>query len=175
MTDLAPPVPAPSSTGGIVLGPQITGDLDEAARREWLVTDGRGGYAMGTAAFMRTRRYHGLLVVSDQRGAGRHLALASLDPVLLIGDRRVRLATDEWTDGVVDPTGHRLLSTFALVDGVPRWRWSTGGIVVECELAMARGRPATGVVYRILRAPTPVALEVTALCTWRDAHGTRRA
>jgi len=46
----------------IALGPETCGRLDESAAREWLVADGLGGYAMGTAAGLRTRRYHGLLV-----------------------------------------------------------------------------------------------------------------
>src|SRR5262249_14502001 len=59
--------------GGAVvirLGPQVCGTLEEAARREWLVADGVGGYSMGTVAGLRTRRYHGLLVVAvDGPGA----------------------------------------------------------------------------------------------------------
>ena len=47
----------------IAFGRQVCGSLDEASRREWLVTDGLGGYAMGTVAGLRTRRYHGLLMV----------------------------------------------------------------------------------------------------------------
>ena len=68
----------------------------ESARREWLVTDGLGGYAMGTVAGLRTRRYHGLLVVAVGGPSARMLGLAALDPVLVVGDARYRLATDEW-------------------------------------------------------------------------------
>jgi predicted glycogen debranching enzyme len=62
-----------------------------------------------------------------------------------------------------------------VVDGVPRWRWSIGGIVVRRELAMQHGRPAVGIVHRLVRAPGAVRLELTALCTWRDAHGDSHA
>lgn len=64
----------------IVFGRQVCGDLDAAARREWLVADGFGGYAMGTVSGLRTRRYHGLLVVATDPPRGRRLALASPDP-----------------------------------------------------------------------------------------------
>ncbi|MGH9222393.1 MAG: amylo-alpha-1,6-glucosidase [Acidimicrobiales bacterium] len=167
---------------GACFGPQVCGSLDEAASREWLVTDGLGGYAMGTVSGLRTRRYHGLLIVAATSaavglgaGAGRRLGLASLDPVLVVGDRRWRLATHEWAGGAVDPAGHRLLAGFALLDGVPRWRWQAGDVVVEAEVAMVRGRPAVGVVHRVVRAGRPVRLEVEALCTWRDGHGERFA
>ena len=159
----------------IRLGPQACGNLGEAAKREWLVTDGVGGYAMGTVAGLRTRRYHGLLVVAVDGPAQRMLGLAALDPVLVLGDARVRLATDEWGSGTVDPRGHELLASFDLTDGVPRWRWQVGGIVLECELAAAHGAPTIGIVHRLLACDRPVSLELTPLCTWRNVHGERHA
>src|SRR5215475_1727005 len=103
-------VPAP-----IDFGRQTTGNLDEGAAREWLVTDGLGGFAMGTVAGLRTRRYHGLLIVATDPPRGRHLGLAALDAVVVVGGGgRVRLGTHEWASGAVDPAGHRLLSSFVL-------------------------------------------------------------
>lgn len=159
----------------IVLGPQACGRLDEAAAREWLVADGLGGYAMGTVAGLRTRRYHGLLVVAAGGPSARMLGLAALDPVLVIGDARYRLATDEWASGTVDPRGHELLVSFVLDRGVPRWRWQIGDVVLEREVAMAYGRCAVGIVHRLVYADRPVTLELTPLCTWRSVHGERFA
>ncbi len=130
---------------------------------------------MGTVAGLRTRRYHGLLVVAAQPPGGRMLALAALDPVLVLGDRRVRLAVHEWADGSVDPTGNEELASFELRDGVPRWRWQVGDVIVERELAAVHGRPAVSVQHRIVRSPGRVRLELSAIGTWRDAHGERSA
>ncbi len=157
------------------LGPQLCGDLDAASTREWLVADGLGGFAMGTVGGLRTRRYHGLLVVATGPPGRRMLGLASLDPVLVAGDARVRLAVHEWAGGAVDPAGHLHLASFDLDDGVPRWRWQVGPIVLEREIAAVRGRAAVAVVHRLRSAPGPVRLELTALGTWRDAHGERFA
>jgi predicted glycogen debranching enzyme len=157
----------------VAFGPQTCGTLDEAATREWLVADGVGGYAMGTVSGLRTRRYHGLLVPAVGGPAARMLGLVSLEPVLLIGDARFELATDEWSAGVINPRGHEFLATFDLEDGVPRWRWQIGSVVLERELAMTYGRPAVGVVHRLLGADRPVRLELTPLCTWRSVHGER--
>jgi predicted glycogen debranching enzyme len=157
----------------ISFGPQVTTTLSESARREWLVADGLGGFAMGTVAGLRTRRYHGLLVVATDPPGGRHLGLAALDPVLVLDGRRVRLATHEWGSGVIDPRGYEHLTAFSLRDSVPIWRWSIGDVIVERELAMLHGRSCVGVVHRVIRAPRPVQLEVAALCTWRDVHGER--
>ncbi len=157
----------------IILGSFTCGSLDGGTSREWLVTDGRGGYAMGTVAGLRTRRYHALLVVSGPTPAARRAGLASLDPVLeLPSGARVRLATHEWAPGVVSPSGHLHLARFELTDGVPRWRWRVGGFVLEREVAMLPGSSTVGVVHRLL-AGGPVRLRLEALCTWRDAHGER--
>lgn len=157
----------------VPLGRQILGDLGQASAREWLVTDGLGGYAMGTAGGLETRRYHGLLVVAAAPPAGRMVGLVALDPVIVRGDARVRLATHEWADGAVGPAGHVHLETFAVEDGIPRWRWSVGDVVVERTLSMQRGRPLVAVVDRLIRADGPVRLELEPLCTWRDAHSER--
>ncbi|WP_446210453.1 amylo-alpha-1,6-glucosidase [Micromonospora sp. IBSANI012] len=159
----------------IGFGPQVCGELAGGATREWLVTDGLGGYAMGTASGLRTRRYHGLLVVAGETPASRRVGLVSLDPaVTLPSGARVRLGAHEWSSGVVDPRGFELLERFELVDGLPRWRWRIGDVVIERELAMTHGRSGVAVVHRLI-AGGPVRLELAAACTWRDAHGERRA
>jgi predicted glycogen debranching enzyme len=155
-------------------GPQLCGDLDAASAKEWLVADGLGGFAMGTVGGLRTRRYHGLLVVANQPPGGRMLGLAALDPTLLVGDARVRLAVHEWGDGTVDPLGNAPLASFELADGVPRWRWHVGDVILERELATVHGSSAVEVVHRLVGGPR-VRLELSALGTWRDAHGERLA
>ena len=158
----------------IVFGREVCGTLDEGAAREWLVTDGLGGYASGTLSGLSTRRYHGLLVhATGPAGATRNLGLAALDVVVVIGDQRVRLATHEWVGGAIDPRGHEHLAAFDLHDGVPRWHYDLGPVQLEVELAMAYGASTVGVVHRLLAGEAE--LEVTPLCTWRDQHGDRFA
>ncbi|WP_306206910.1 amylo-alpha-1,6-glucosidase [Actinoplanes sp. RD1] len=162
----------------LIVGPRACGSLsaDGGGGQEWLVTDGTGGFATGTVAGLRTRRYHSLLTVADPATGVRHTALASLDLTLTLpSGARVPLHTHQWESGVVSPEGHRHLETFTLADGLPRWRWRVGEVVVERELAMAYGRPALAVVHRVVAAPEPVGLAVAAMCTWRDAHGERYA
>lgn len=162
----------------VVFGPQVCGSLAEGGgtQREWLVPDGCGGYAMGTVSGLRTRRYHALSVVSGQTPAARHLALVALDPVLTLpSGNTVQLGVHEWASGALAPAGHELLERFELVDGLPRWRWRIGDVVLERELAMVYGQPSLAVVHRLVAAPEPVTLTLEALCTWRDAHGERRA
>ncbi|MEV1286209.1 amylo-alpha-1,6-glucosidase [Micromonospora sp. NPDC049679] len=159
----------------INFGPQVCGDLAAGATREWLVPDGLGGYATGTVSGLRTRRYHGLLVVAGPTPAARRVGLVSLDPALTLpSGTEVRFGTHEWASGALDPTGFALLERFDLIDGVPRWRWRIGDVVIERELAMTYGSPCVGVVHRLISGG-PVELSLAAVCTWRDAHGERNA
>ena len=130
---------------------------------------------MGTMSGLRTRRYHGLLVVATRPPGGRMLGLAAIDPILIIGERRIPLAVHEWVSGVIDPSGHVHLESFELEDGLPRWRWTIGDVAIEREVAMDHGRSCVAVVHRLVRAPGPVGLELHPLCTWRDVHGERFA
>jgi predicted glycogen debranching enzyme len=164
-----------ASALAIRFGPQTCTSPDEGATREWLVADGTGGYAMGTVSGLRTRRYHGLLVVAEGSPARRRLALASLDPVLVLpGGGRVRLGVHEWAGGAVSPSGHELLERFDLDDGLPRWRWRVGDVVIEREIAMQYGTPSVAVVHRLVSGGA-ARLDIEALVTWRDAHGERGA
>ncbi len=157
----------------LTFGTQVCTDLESGSRREWLLTDGVGGYAMGTISGLRTRRYHGLLTIAETPSR-RFLAVAALDPVLVLGSgARVALGVHEWADRAVAPQGHLLLERFDLVDGVPRWRWRVGDVVLEREIAMTHGAPGVAVVFRQLGGP-PCELEVRALVTWRGSHDERR-
>src|SRR2546421_11795011 len=150
-----------------VFGNQVSASLAEGggADREWLLTDGTGGYAMGTVAGLRTRRQHALLVTPD-----RKVALVTLDPVVtLTSGARVDLAVHEWASGAVAPQGHRLLESFDLADVGPPWRWRSRDVVIERELAMERGRPGSAAVHRGGAAPAPVRLAPAVLCGWRGA------
>ena len=162
----AGPTPLP-----IAFGPQICADLGQGGEREWLLPDGRGGYAMGTVSGLRTRRYHGLLTVTTGLPV-RMLGVAAVDPVVLLPGGDVHLGVHEWRGGAVSPTGHLLLESFDLTDGLPRWRWRLGETVLEREIAVRHGEAAVAVVLRLLAGPrVRVAAEV--LCTWRDSHGER--
>ena len=158
----------------LVVGSQICGDLSAGGAREWILPDGCGGYAMGTVSGLRTRRYHALLVASGAHPGDRQVGLVSLDPVVDVNGTSYPLGVHEWASGAISPTGHELLESFTLADGLPQWRWRIGETVIERTMAMLPGRPAIGVVHRLAAGP-PITLRLQALGTWRDAHGERYA
>src|SRR5215475_11034666 len=64
--------------------------------REWLVTNGLGGYASGTVSTVMTRRYHGLLIAALPAPFGRVLMLSHLDERLSLPDGRVAVTAASW-------------------------------------------------------------------------------
>jgi predicted glycogen debranching enzyme len=155
------------------LGRGIVDVLDPAGRREWLLTDGAGGYAMGTVAGSLSRAYHGLLVAATDPPLGRTLVVGGLVEELTTSPgRTVALHSQRWADGAVAPRGFELLEAFELRGSSAVWTYALGGILLEKRVLMPRTPPATTlVVYTLRRAPDPgLRIVIRPLCAWRDHH-----
>lgn len=155
----------------IRLGRDICGNAEAAQAREWLVCNGKGGYASGTVSGQLTRGYHGVLVAALSPPLGRTLMLASLLETVTVGGRRFELGTLRWRDGTLAPAGHRLLESFVLDGTVPVWRYACADALIEKRLWMEPGANTTHVAYRLLHAQEPIELEIAALVDHRDYHG----
>ncbi|MDT8383249.1 MAG: amylo-alpha-1,6-glucosidase [Gammaproteobacteria bacterium] len=155
----------------IRFGRETCGDLAQAERREWWLSNGRGGYAAGTLAHTLTRRYHGLLIAPVEPPLGRHLVLAKADATLIDGEREWPLFSNRWTGGAVAPAGHVHIESFHLDGRLPVWRYALGDVVIEQRIWMEHGRDATCVAWRLLGKPgRPLALRVSLLANARDHH-----
>lgn len=154
----------------IYFGREVTGSLDAVLRREWLVTNGIGGYVMGTLAGTRTRRYHSLLTASLQPPTRRTLMVASLDAWVEIDGRRSPLVTHEWAAGVVLPDGYRHLESFRLEGTIPVFVWALGDVQIVQRIWMAHGHNTTYVTFTYERGTSTVRLALKPLCTYRDHH-----
>ena len=154
----------------LTLGREICGCLREASRREWLVTNGLGGYASGTVSGVLTRRYHGLLVAARQPPVARTVTLAKIDVDVDYDGTRYALGANEYSDGTVHPMGFRHLQSFAVDGTVPTWTWAFGDALLEARLYMGDRRNITYVTYKLARGGLSVALQLTPLCAWRDHH-----
>src|SRR5436305_9054138 len=97
----------------IEFGEQICGNFDEATSREWLETNGLGGFASSTIAGLNTRRYHGLLVAATQPPVGRMVLLSKLEETLVIDGRRYELSANQYS-GAIHPQGYQYLKEFRL-------------------------------------------------------------
>lgn len=148
-------------------------DLPEALGREWLETNGLGGFACGTVAGAHTRRYHGLLTAALNPPGGRMLLLSKLEETLVMGERRIDLATNEYAGGTVHPEGYLLLSNFRL-GPFPTWTFEAEGVRLEKSVFMRQGSNTVQVEYKLLQAPAGVdpILELRPLIAFRDYHST---
>ena len=156
-------------------GRDICGDLPQAERREWWLSNGLGAYAAGTVAGTLTRRYHGLLVAPVNPPLGRHLVFAKADATLIDGDREQPLFTNRWSGGAVAPQGYVHLESFHLEGRMPVWRFAAGDARLEQRIWMEPGAHTTYVAWRIesllpddRRARE---LRVKLLVNSRDHHG----
>ncbi|MBE9163108.1 amylo-alpha-1,6-glucosidase [Tychonema sp. LEGE 06208] len=159
----------------IDFGREICGNLDSAESREWLVTNGIGGYASGTIANLLTRRYHGLLVAALKPPLARTLMLAKLDETAVYADRPYPLYTNRWADSAIEPHGYNLIESFYLEETTPVWRFALGDAILSKRIWMQQGANTTYIQYYLHRASKPVSLAVKALVNYRDYHHTTRA
>ena len=100
--------------------------------REWLVTNGLGGYASGPVSGVPTRRYHSILTASLPEPMGR---------VVMLNHISESVRTDDGTtfligEGKESVGGEKLLREFRLDDGLPVWRFEMGGFAIEKRVLM---------------------------------------
>jgi glycogen debranching enzyme len=132
-------------------------NLDETASREWLITNGLGGYAAGNVAGMLTRMQQGLLVANLDEKTAPQLLVAKLDEEILFDQRTYYLGTNEYLDGTLNPAGFVHLESFRLEDGFPVFTYRLGGadgVLLEKRIWMPQGQNTTCIQYRALRTST---------------------
>jgi predicted glycogen debranching enzyme len=159
----------------VSFGRETCGDLVSAEQREWLVTNGLGGYASGTVAGPLTRRYHGLLVAALPPPQGRTLLLTSLDATASYDGQIFALFSNRWSAGEVEPAGHRYLESFRLEGTTPVWSYAFQDALLERRIWMELGANTTYARYDMRRGTAPLALSVKAIVNCRDHHGNTRA
>lgn len=158
----------------------VCGDLDQALRREWLETNGIGGFASSTIVGLDTRRYHGLLTAALHPPGDRYLLLAKLEETLVVGTSRHELSANQYP-GTIHPTGFTLQREFRL-DPFPTFTWAVDGFLLEKAVLLVHGENTVVVTYALRRedgaplAPDKVVgLEVRPLIAFRDFHATTHA
>jgi predicted glycogen debranching enzyme len=156
----------------ISLDKAVCGDLNAALSREWLETNGLGGFSSSTVAGANTRRYHGLLTAALNPPGGRVLLLSKLEETLVLDGRRIDLSTNEY-DGAIHPSGYQHLAEFRL-DPFPTFIFEVENVKLEKSVFMLNGSNTVQVEYRLLESPagSKPQLEVRPLIAFRDYHAT---
>jgi glycogen debranching enzyme len=159
----------------VEFGRSICGDLAAAERREWLVTNGLGGFASGTIAGTLTRRYHGLLIAALSPPVGRTLLVTKADESAAYRDAVYDLATNRWSDDYIAPCGFTQIERFYLDGTTPVWQYALADALLEKRIWMEPGANTTFVRYRLLHAASSIALALRVLVNCRDFHGNTHA
>lgn len=134
--------------------------------REWLVTNGLGGFASGTLLGPATRRYHGLFVPNLTDPKGRYVMISRLDEEIVAGDEHAHLGGAEYIDGRLGTQTHHYLRAFRLEALMPTWRFVIAGRVLEKTIVMTHGRNTVCVQYRLLSGD-PVRLHLRPYLAFR--------
>ena len=150
-------------------------DPEVALRREWLETNGLGGFASSTIVGLNTRRYHGLLVAATKPPVGRLVLLSKLEETLLVDGKRFDLSANRYP-GVIHPQGFHYLKQFRL-DPFPVFTYEVEGIEMEKSVFMIHGENSAVIHYEVRKnnrpeVPKNLRLEIRPLIAFRDYHGT---
>ena len=140
-------------------------DLQTASRREWLLANGLGGYASGTATGLNTRRYHGLLMAALDPPAERTLFAAKTEDAL----DGVPLDCNHYQGEIVHPEGFRQLESFC-AEKRPTFLYRVGRQWLEKSIFMVYGANLTIVQYKLLSPSTQATLTMRPFITYRHFH-----
>ena len=156
----------------ISFGQDTCRDLDAALGREWLETNGLGGFASSTITGLNTRRYHGLLVAATQPPVGRMVLLSKLEETLIINGKSFELSANQYP-GVIHPQGFQYQTRFRL-GPFPVFTYQVEGVEIEKSVFMVQGENTTVVWYQLKTPRDSVRLELRPLIAFRDYHNTAR-
>lgn len=148
----------------------LVNNLEFAQSKEWIVTNGIGGYASGTIANLLTRRYHGLLVAALQPPLGRTLLVSKLDETITYANQSIPLFTNRWLGEMIEPHGYQNIENFRLEGAIPTWTFSISDALLEKRIWMQSGSNTTYVQYHLIQASNPLNLSVKALVNYHDHH-----
>ncbi len=150
----------------------ICTDFNEASSREWLETNGIGGFASGTISGANTRRYHGLLTAATRPPLGRVTMLSKFEETVVIDGKAYPLSSNQYPQSIF-PEGFKNIKKFRL-DPFPVWTFEVNNIEIEKTVFMIHGRNAVCVKY-VTRSPaarsrSQIALELKPLLSFVDYH-----
>jgi predicted glycogen debranching enzyme len=126
---------------------QTSSELD----REWIVTNGLGGYASGTIAGLNTRRFHGWLIAALPAPHGRMMMLNQVEETVCIQGRKYRLTADDLSQATHTDTVSPFLRNFRLENGLPVFTYASDEFILEKRLCMTHVQNTTYINYRLIK------------------------
>lgn len=142
-------------------------NIENGLKKEWLITNGLGGFASSTIIGANTRKYHGLLIAPLTPPARRYLILSKLDESIQIGDIKYDLYTNVGENYISQ--GYKYQVSFEK-DYFPTYRYKVEDVEISKTICMERGKEVVGVYYRIKNSNKPSKLTIAPIVNFRDFH-----
>jgi predicted glycogen debranching enzyme len=144
-------------------------DFDNSITKEWVITNGLGGYASSTVLGINSRKYHGLLVAALNPPGDRTVCLEKLDEEIALGDRSYQLGSNEFKDASY-PTGFKFLEEFSL-SPLPQFIYSIDEVTVAKTIFMFYEENETIAIYKCQnKGELEATFRITPLITCRHFH-----
>ncbi|MDO5556778.1 MAG: amylo-alpha-1,6-glucosidase [Clostridia bacterium] len=143
-------------------------NLENGLKKEWIITNGIGGYASSTIIGANTRRYHGLLVAPLVPPARRHLILSKLDESIQINGKNHMLFTNIGKDYITE--GYKNLQSFEK-EFIPIYTYTVENVIIKKVICMEYGKNTVAVMYRIKNAENQAKITLAPVVNFRDFHG----
>ena len=142
-------------------------NLENGLIKEWLITNGLGGFASSTIIGANTRKYHGLLIAPLTPPARRYLILSKVDESIQIGENKYDLYTNVGENYISQ--GYKYQESFEK-EYFPTYRYEVLGVEISKTICMEQGKEVVGVYYRIKNSNKPSKLMIAPIVNFRDFH-----
>src|SRR5947207_1121498 len=170
----------PSNAWNLYVERDSCANVQVGLDREWLVTNGLGGYAAGSIEGATTRSYHGLLVAALRPPVERTVLVTKIDETVEFPDGySLKLGVNEYQDGTIDPQGYNYLDTVALEGDIPYFLYRLNDMLtLEKRVWMEYGQNTTYVQYMLRgafdeegeKSEQALTLMLFPFCLYRDYH-----
>ena len=141
----------------------------EVMRKEWLITNGLGGYASSTVLGINTRKYHGLLVAALHPPGDRTVCVSKLDEDVLVGEDVYQLGANEFQDAIY-PQGYKLLKTFSVAP-FPTYLYGFSNVEVNKTVFVPKNKNVVSIIYKVSNENAVAAkLRIYPILTCRYFH-----
>lgn len=142
-------------------------NLENGLKREWLITNGMGGFASSTIIGANTRRYHGLLIAPLMPPAQRYLILSKVDESIQIENEKYDLYTNVGENYISQ--GYKFQESFEK-DIFPIFKYNVAGVNIEKTICMEYGKEVVGICYKIKNINKHSLLTLAPIVNFRDFH-----
>ena len=142
-------------------------NVDEGLKKEWLITNGVGGFASSTILGANTRKYHGLLIAPLTPPARRYLILSKLDESVIIGNNKYDIYTNVGENYISQ--GFKYQVSFEK-DYFPNFKYEVEDLKISKTICMEQGKEYVGVYYQIKNGRKPAKITIAPIVNFRDFH-----